>query len=60
MPPPRTVPVMTEAEQKQAESELIAARERQSGTAVKKPPPKKPQSVTKQTPAKPPADSAED
>ncbi len=60
MPPARTVPVMTEEEQKQAEAELVAARDRQAVTAAKKPPTKKPQSASKQAPAKPPADNAED
>ncbi len=35
MPPSRPVPVLTEAEQKKAEAELVAARDKQIGVPVK-------------------------
>jgi hypothetical protein len=67
MPPARPVPVMTEDEQKQAEAELIAARDRQSRPAPKTQVQKKPQqAVAKQAPAKtapakePPAEKSDD
>lgn len=57
MPPPRQVPVMTDDEQRQAEAELVAARDRQANPASKKPAaqqaPKKQQTAAKQAPAKP-------
>ena len=63
MPPARSVPVLTEEQQRQAEAELVAARDRN------RPPPKKPaaqpqaqkkqQTAAQQTPAKPaPAEQA--
>jgi hypothetical protein len=57
MPPPRRVPVMTDDEQRQAEAELVAARDRQTNPASKKPATqqaqKKQQTVAKQAPAEP-------
>lgn len=69
MPPPRTVPVLTDDEQRQAEAELVAARDRQTNPAARKPAvqpqaQKKQQTAAKQVPAKPapaeqpPADEA--
>ena len=65
MPPTRSVPVMTEAEQKQAEAELVAARDKQIGapakpeaqkkSADKKATEKKQQTAAKQPAAKQPA-----
>jgi hypothetical protein len=57
MPPPRQVPVMTDDQQRQAEAELVAARDRQVSPASKKPATqqaqKKQQTAAKQAPAKP-------
>jgi hypothetical protein len=63
MPPARPVPVMTDEEQKQAEAELIAARDRQNKPgsqkqvqqAQKKPPAVKP-AVSKPAPAAEPTE----
>jgi len=60
MPPTRSVPVMTEAEQKQAEAELVAARDKQIGApakpeAQKKSADKKATEKKQQTAAKQPA-----
>jgi hypothetical protein len=58
MPAARSVPVLTDEQQKQAEAELVAARDKQIGApakpnaqkkvADKKPPPKKQQTAAKQ------------
>jgi hypothetical protein len=63
MPPPRAVPVMTDEEQKRAEAELVAARDRQSGAAPKKPAPQQQVQKKQQKPAPtkpPPAEQPEE